>query len=246
MMAPDLATSLLVNQEDHLRLHAWRPGLAAEAALAAVLALDGDLEADISPSYSEDLGYLTARPTHVGTGLTLSALLHLPGLVFSNEIEKVLNALRQLQFGVSGLYGAGGTVRGALFVVANLVTLGCEEEEIAADFRVNVEKIVSYENMAREQIFARDGANLEDMAWRCLAVLRHARLISAQETWDRLSNVRLGVDRGVLPELAPTLLNRAMVGARTGHLELAAGTTLAGTERTEMRAAFLRDLFAEA
>ena len=244
MIAPDLASTLQINQEDHLRLLAWRAGLAADEAVTAVLELDADLETDVTPAYSEDLGYLTARPSQVGTGLTLSALLHLPGLVYSGEIEKVLNALRQLQFGVSGLYGAGGTVRGALFTVANLITLGREEQEIADDFRVNMEKIVTYEMMAREQLFERDASNLEDMAWRSLAVLRNARLISSQETWDRLSNVRLGVDRGVLPHLPADLLNRAMICSRTGHLELAAGEVLEGTRRTEVRAAFLRDLFA--
>lgn len=244
MVSRNLDMSVQIQQEDHLHLCAWRAGLQSVETLAAVLELDGELEQDITPAYSEDLGYLTARPVHVGTGLTMSALLHLPGLVFSGEIEKVLNALGQLQFTVGGLYGAGSTVRGALFVVANQVTLGREEAEIAADFHTNVEKLVTYEQMARNQLAERDEANLEDLAWRSLAVLRYARLVSAQEAWDRLSNVRLGVDRGTLPHLDPLLLNRAMVGSRTGHLELAAGRTLDAERRPAVRAEYLRELFA--
>ncbi|RKZ13372.1 hypothetical protein DRQ50_10555 [bacterium] len=245
MLAPDLELTVQIQQEDHLHLHAWRPGLDPAATLAAVLDLDEQLEQDITPAYSENLGYLTARPGHVGTGLTMSALMHLPGLVYSGEIDKVLNALGQLQYAVTGLYGTGSTVRGALFVVSNLVTLGREEEEIAADFRTNIEKLVTYEMMAREQLEQRDAANLADLAWRSLAVLRHARLVSSQEAWDRLSNVRLGVDRGTLPPLAPALLNRAMIGCRTGHLELGAGAPLDADRRAAARASFLRELFAE-
>ena len=242
LLGPGLVRTAHLGDEDHLRLQVWRAGLEPEAALAEALAWDTELERDIEPAFAEDLGYLTASPANVGTGLRISALLHLPGLVLGDEIEKVLNALRQLQFSVRGLAGDGGTVRGSLFVVANMVSLGLAEEEVAEDFRTNVLKIVTYERLAREQLFGRDPLGLEDMSWRSLATLRSARLISGQETWDRLSNVRLGVDQGVLPPVAGSLLNRAMLGAQSGHLALAAGRALAGRERGEARAAFLRDL----
>lgn len=231
-----------IGDEDHLRLQTWRAGLEPEGALAAALAVDAELEGEIEPAFAEDLGYLTASPANLGTGLRISALLHLPGLVLGDEIEKVLNALRQLQFSVRGLAGDGAAVRGALFVVANMVSLGLAEDEVVEDFRTNVMKIVTYERLAREQLFGRDALGLEDMAWRSLATLRSARLISGQETWDRLSNVRLAVDQGVLPPLPAGLLNRAMLGAQSGHLALAAGRALPGRERGEARAAFLRDL----
>jgi protein arginine kinase len=244
LLGPGLRRTAQVGDEDHLRLQTWRAGLDPEAALAEALAWDADLEREIEPAFAEDLGYLTASPANVGTGLRISALLHLPGLVLGDEIEKVLNALRQLQFSVRGLAGDGATVRGSLFLVANMVCLGLSEQEVAADFRANVLKIATYERLAREQLFDRDPLGLEDMAWRSLATLQSARLISGQETWDRLSNVRLGADQGVLPGPAPAVLNRATLGAQSGHLALAAGRSLAGRERGEARADFLRGLLA--
>jgi len=243
LIGADVDRVAFMGGEDHVRLQAWRAGLDPDGALAVAQAMDAELEGEVEPAFSEDLGYLTASPANLGTGLRIAAILHLPGLVLSDEIEKVLNALRQLQFAVRGLDGNGGTVRGSLFVIANMVSLGLAEEEMVEDFRSNVQKIVTYERLAREQLFGRDAVGLEDLAWRSLATLRAARLISGQETWDRLSNVRLGVDQGVLPELPGALLNRAMLGAQSGHLALAAGRSLAGRERGEARAEFLRGLF---
>lgn len=246
VLGPGLVRTAQVGDEDHVRLQSWRAGLDPEGALADVLACDDQLEAEIEPAFAEDLGYLTASPTNVGTGLRISALLHLPALVLGDEIEKVLNALRQLQFSVRGLAGDGGTVRGSLFVVANMISLGLSEQEVAEDFRTSIMKVVTYEQLAREQLFSRDSMGLEDMAWRSLAVLQSARLISGQETWDRLSSVRLGVDHGMLPPMETALLNRATLGAQSGHLALLAGRTLDGRERGEARASFLRGLLGPA
>lgn len=240
----DLLRTAQIGDEDHVRLQSWRPGLDPEGALADALAWDDQLEQEIEPAFADDLGYLTASPANVGTGLRISALLHLPGLVLGDEIEKVLNALRQLQFSVRGVMGEGSAVRGSLFVVANMVSLGLAEHEAADDFRTSVTKVLTYERLAREQLFSRDTLGMEDMAWRSLAILQSARLVSGQETWDRLSSVRLGVDQGVLPPLPTSLLNRATLGAQSGHLAVAAGRSLGGRERGEARAAFLRGLFA--
>ncbi|MCB1184287.1 hypothetical protein KDM41_12700 [bacterium] len=244
VVAPDLGRTAVVNADDHLRLHAFRPGFAPREALAEVLALDAEVENEVEPAFSPEWGYLTASPTDLGTGLRLSALLHLPGLVLVGEIDKVLNALRQLQFGVRGQYGDGGSVRGSVFQVSSLVTLGRDEDEIAADFAVHVGKIITYERAARDQLHGRDPLGLEDMVHRSRAVAASARIITAQEAFDCLSNVRLGENLGLLPPSPTGLLNRLTVEHQAAHLEAHAGRTLAGRDRAAARGALLRAVFA--
>jgi protein arginine kinase len=244
VLSRDLALSGMINEKDHIRLIAFRAGFEPARTLSDVLQVDEFLDSAIEPAFAEDLGYLTASPVDVGTGLDLSALIHLPGLVLAGEIDKVLNALRQLQFSVRGLSGGGGTVRGALFRISNLITLGRDEMEIADDFRIHVGKILTYERAARDQLYARDTLGIEDMAHRSLAAVRQARLITAQETYDHLSSIRLGTGLGLLEPVDPGLLNRVLVQLQTAHLELAAGRKLAGREKTAARAAMLREVFA--
>ncbi len=244
VLSRDLGLSGMINEKDHVRLIAFRAGFEPVGALSDVLRVDEYLDGCIETAFAEDLGYLTASPADVGTGLDLSALIHLPGLVLAGEIDKVLNALRQLQFSVRGISGGGNTVRGALFRISNLITLGRDEMEIAEDFKIHVGKILIYERSARDQLYARDPLGIEDMAHRSLAAVRHARLITAQETFDHLSSIRLGSGLGLLEPVDPGLLNRVLVQLQTAHLELAAGRVLAGREKSAARAALLRELFA--
>ncbi len=244
VLTRDLSRTMMINVEDHLRLHAFQAGFAPHGALAAVMALDDEMEQEVEAAFSPEWGYLTASPTNLGTGLRLSALLHLPGLSLVGEIEKVLNALRQLQFSVRGLFGEGSTVQGALFQISNLVTLGRDEQEIAEDFQVHVGKIITYERLARDQLYGRDHLSLEDMVHRSRAVLASARMITAQEAFDCLSNIRLGVGLGLLPVPEPGCLNHLMVHQQTAHLELVAGRDLSGRDKGAARAALLREFFA--
>jgi protein arginine kinase len=245
VLSRDLSQVALINDEDHLRLLAFKAGFAPREALATVEALDDALESEMEAAFSPEWGYLTACPTDVGTGLRLSALLHLPGLALVGEIEKVLNALRQLQFAVRGPFGEGSAVRGALFQISNLITLGRDEQEITADFQAHVGKIITYERSARDQLYGRDALGLEDMVHRSRATLAGARIITAQEAFDCLSNVRLGLTLGILPAIAPGRLNQLMVHQQTAHLELVAGRPLAGRDKGAARAALLREFFAD-
>ena len=175
--------------------------------------------------------------------MKLAAFLHLPGLVLADEIDKILNALRQLRFSIRGLFDQGSTVRGAVFQVSNVVTLGRDEEEIVTDFSYHVQKVLEHERSARRQLYARDRLWLEDLVHRSLAVLRSARMITSQETFDLLSNIRLGAGLGILPGLAPGLLNKALFGQQTGHLQASSAEPLSGNARAIARASFLRELF---
>lgn len=246
VLSPDLGAAALLNVEDHVRLAAFQAGFDPLSVLARVMTLDNELEREVEPAFDAEWGYLTASPTNLGTGLQLSAVLHLPGLVLVGEIERVLNALRQLQFAVCGLYGQGNAVRGGLFRISNLVSLGRDEAEIAEDFRVHVGKIITYERSARDQLYGRDHLGLEDLVQRSRAVLANARLITAQEAFDCLSNVRLGEALGLLPVSRPGRLNLLTVHQQSAHLQLGAGRALSVREKGAARAALLREYFAAA
>lgn len=240
LAGPGGGLSALVNEEDHLRLTACSPGFDPGAAAAAVAGFETELEKEFGFAYQEDLGYLTSWPGSVGTGLHLAALLHLPGLVLVDQVDKIINAMQQLRFTVRGLFGRGGTVRGCLFLVTSQVTLGRDEEEIVGDFGYHVGKVLLHENSARQQLHARDRLWLEDLVHRSWAVLKSARLITSQETFDRLSHLRLGAALGILPEFPPGQLNRLVLGQQPAHLQHAAGESLNGNERARLRASFLR------
>lgn len=242
--APGLGAAALVNGEDHLQICAWSSGFAPAEALAAADALDDALGGSYAPAFSEEHGFLTASPGNVGTALRLTAVLHLPALVMADEIDKVLNALRQLEFGVRGLAGEGRTVRGALFRVGNLTTLGRDEAEIAADFASHVGKVIVYERAARELLLGRDRRGLEDLACRGRAALGSARLMTAQEAWDCLSHARLGAGCGLVPGPGWAAFNSLLVRQQGAHLELSAGRALDGRERSAARADLLRAEFA--
>lgn len=243
VVSPDRGHAAMINEEDHLRLQSYGPGFDPLAVCNDLLACDSALEQRYDPAFSDDLGYLTACPTNVGSGLRLSVLIHLPGLVLGGEIEKVLNSLRQLQFLVRGFEGEGSAVRGSLFQISNLATLGRSEEELAADFARHVGKVIHYERMAVERLYHRDPVALDDLAQRALAILQHARVISTQETLDRLSQVRLGVMLDILPRIDHGILNHGLVHAQSAHLQLQAEREVPPERRGALRADLMRELF---
>ncbi len=242
-----LERAVVIGEEDHLRIKAWRAGFDAGAALTAALDLESVLDQRLEFAFSEEFGYLTAHPTRVGTGLRFTSLAHLPGLVMAGEIGRIVNALRQLQFAVRGLDGRNQSVRGCLFLISSQVTLGRSEEETAEDFALHVGKIILHERNARRQLYQADPVGLQDVAHRALAIGRGARLMTLQEGFDRLSDLRLGRGLGILPDLPWESLNRLLVFQQGGHLELESGKTLQGKELMERRATlFRRELSAAA
>ncbi len=245
IVSPAMDRAVMVNEEDHLRLQVFRSGFEPKEACDAALELDHELEQELDLAYSTDLGYLTACPTNVGTGFRISVLIHLPALVLAGEIEKILNSLRQLQFVVRGLYGEGSAVRGALFQISNLTTLGRSEQTLTRDFARHVSKVIQYERMARDHLRRRDPIGVEDMVQRSLAVLSNARLLTTQEVVERLSHVRVGVALGILPPISLAVLNRILILHRSAHLQLWSGRTAAGKERSRLRAQRVRELLAQ-
>jgi len=218
--------AIMVNEEDHLRIQALVPGFATTAAYGQAERLDGELGHRISFAFHPEFGYLSACPTNVGTGLRASVLIHLPALVLTREIGKVLQGLAQVGLTHRGLWGEGSEVRGNLFQLSNQTTLGKSEAELLDHLGRLVTEVIGHERRARD-VLRRDATVLvEDRVWRAWGLLRHARVLAFEETLNLLSGVRLGVGMGVLPPMPMTTLNRLLVAAQDAHVAREAETGL--------------------
>jgi protein arginine kinase len=240
LVARDEVVSVMVNEEDHLRIQAIRAALALEESFEAARAVDVALEPRLPFAVSERYGYLTACPTNAGTGLRASVMLHLPGLVHLKQVDKVFQAASRSGLAVRGFNGEGTPAMGDLYQISNQVTLGRSEEEIVADLNDILPRLLEYEERCRQELAGRGRLKLEDKAHRALALLRAARTITSEEAMQHLSSVRLGVVLGVLTGLDLARLNELFVLAQPAHLQKLEGRALDSDERDVRRAAFLR------
>src|SRR6202795_3162527 len=182
----------MLNEEDHLRLQGLHSGFALDAAYAEVDRLDAELGQRLAFAFHAEFGYLTSCPTNAGTGLRASVLIHLPGLVLTKEIGKVLQGLSQVGLTFRGLYGEGSEVVGNFFQLSNQTTLGKSEEELLDHLGKIVRQVIEYEEQAREMLLQKAPTEVEDKTWRAYGTLRHARTLTFEETMNLLSGVRLG------------------------------------------------------
>ena len=232
--------SLLVNEEDHLRMQGIRPGLCLGEALALARSADNALQEDLDFAFDPQFGYLTACPTNLGTGIRASAMLHLPGLVLAEHMQQVFNAAAQHQYAVRGLYGEGSESLGNLFQVSNQSTLGESEEEVIDGLERFIRDLASAEENARRKLLEDSPRMIEDRVGRAYGVLRHARVIDTSESLNLLSLVRLGASLGFFPEEAHTLCDSLLMGIQPAHLQLYTGSDLDVDERDALRAEMIR------
>ncbi len=244
LLAPREPLSIMVNEEDHLRLQGLVSGLRLKDAWKLVDRLDEELGQELPFAYHHEFGFLTSCPTNVGSGLRASVLVHLPGLVLTKEIGKVLQGLGQVGPTFRGLYGEGSEVVGNFFQVSNQTTLGKSEEDLVEHLDKIVRQVIQYESHAR-QVLMRDAPQVtEDKIWRAYGLLRYARSLSFEELVNLLSAIRLGVGLKLLPELRVYTLNKLMIFTQTAHLEQAAGRDLPPSECDAHRAAYVRRVLA--
>ncbi|HEX7050070.1 MAG TPA: protein arginine kinase [Longimicrobiales bacterium] len=239
-MGPKECVGVLVNEEDHLRLQALLSGLRLQEAYQLVDHLDEELGAELPLAYHPEFGFLTSCPTNVGTGLRASVLVHLPGLVLTKEIGKVLQGIGQLGLTFRGLYGEGSEVVGNFFQISNQTTLGKGEEDLIDHLHTIVGQVIQHELQARSVLMRDAPAVIEDKIWRAYGLLRYARSLAFEEVMNLLSGVRLGVSMKLLPGLSVYTLNKTMIYAQVAHLEQAAGRTLSEAESDLHRAAYVR------
>ena len=236
--------SVMVNEEDHLRVQSLLSGLRISEAWRMVDILDEELGRELPFAYHNDFGFLTSCPTNVGSGLRASVFMHLPGLVLTKEISKTLRGLGELGLTFRGLYGEGSEVVGNFFQVSNQTTLGRTEEDLVDHLDRIVRKVIEDELHAR-QILLRDAAGVtEDKIWRAYGLLRFARSLSFEELMNLLSGVQLGVSLKLLPGLCVYTLNKMMIFTQPAHLEQAAGRDLSQAESDAHRASYVRRILA--
>lgn len=241
VVSGDEAVSLMLNEEDHLRMQVIRSGLQLHEAFRRIDLIDSALQQRLDFQYSDRFGFLTACPTNLGTGLRVSAMLHLPALRLTGEIEKALRAARDMRLATRGLYGEGSEASGDFYQISNQITLGLSEEQIVAEFIDQViPELLRYERTAREKLLSHNRSHVEDTIFRSLAVLASARRITSQETMARLSMVRLGIACELISSLDYKDVNELFLLAQPAHLQKLHGEPLEGDQRAELRANNLR------
>jgi len=233
--------SIMVNEEDHLRIQVMQSGFNLYEAWNIINRIDDSLAKELSFAFLADWGYLTACPTNTGTGMRGSVMLHLPALVMTRQIDRVLTAIAKLSFTTRGLYGEGTQASGNFFQISNQVSLGQSEEEIIENINSLIRQIVEQENQARGALLSRNGAMLEDRINRSLGILKSARIINSQETTELLSMVRMGSDLGMIKDIDRRTINELFIITQPAHLQKIMQKKLSAQERDIKRAQIVRD-----
>lgn len=246
LIGGDMRLSLMINEEDHLRLQALTPGFQLAEAWSLADRCDDELDPALEFAFSEEIGYLTSCPTNAGTGLRASVLIHLPALVLLEEIQRVLKSVMQVGLNVRGLYGEHSEVMGNLFQISNQTTLGRSERDSIESLERVTRQIIETEERARERMLRDARIQIEDKVWRAYGTLRYCRSIHAREVINLCSAVRLGVAMG-LPGLCPLrTLNELLVLTQPAHLQRSHGSELTPAERNIVRARLVRERLAAA
>ena len=237
--------SLMINEEDHLRIQCMHSGLDLLGAWEQIKVVDDQIERIVPYAFHPRFGYLTACPTNVGTGIRVSVMLHLPGLVITRQIDKVFRSLHKISLAVRGLYGEGSQAMGDFYQISNQTTLGRTEEELVQQVGDVVPVIIDYERRAREFLVRETQQNVHDQVSRAYGILRTAQTISAEETMQLLSRVRMGVLLGLIGDVKIADINALLVRTQPAHLQKLRGVELDTNDRNIERARYLRQYFEE-
>jgi protein arginine kinase len=232
---------VMINEEDHLRMQALRPGLQLKQAWGAIDQFDSKLEKKLDYAFSSDLGYLTACPTNLGTGIRVSAMLHLPGLVLAEQINQIIQAVNKLGLAVRGLYGEGTEALGNVFQVSNQMTLGEGEADIVERLNKVLSQIIEHEENARGTLLEKKSKSVYNHIGRAYGILANAHSISSKETMNLLSLMRMGVDLGMFPDLERWQVDELFIVTQPAHLQKRFSEKLSAEERDLLRADMLRE-----
>ena len=232
--------AIMINEEDHLRMQVMQSGFNLLEAFHIINQIDDALAKHLPYAFSPEWGFLTACPTNTGTGMRGSVMFHLPALVMSRQINRVLSAVAKLSFTTRGLYGEGTQASGNFFQISNQVSLGHSEEEILQDLNGLVRQLIEQEHQARQVLLTQNRSLLEDRIWRSYGILKSAHIINSQETIELLSMVRIGLDLGVIKDIDRGTVNELFILTQPAHLQKIEGRKLTSQERDLKRAELLR------
>lgn len=238
----DESISIMVNEEDHIRIQSLLPGLNLEKAWTMVDKLDDELESKLDYAFDEDLGYLTSCPTNVGTGLRASAMVHIPALSMSGYIDSLIQGLGKIGLTVRGIYGEGSEALGNLYQISNQVTLGDREEDIIEKLKRVIYQVIDKERKVRSIIMASKEEELEDRIYRSLGILKNARIMSSREAMAHISNIRLGIETGILDDLEYREITELIISVQPANIQICYGESNK-YKRDFNRAKFIREYF---
>ena len=232
---------VMINEEDHLRMQALRPGFQIREAWNAIDRLDSALEKKLNYAFDNELGYLTACPTNLGTGIRVSAMLHLPGLVLAEQINPIIQSVNKLGLAVRGLYGEGTEALGNVFQVSNQMTLGESETAIVERLEKVLSQIIEHEENARQTLLEKKKKVVFNHIGRAYGILANAHCISSKETMNQLSFLRLGIDVGSFPGTERALVDELFLTTQPAHLQKQISDKLSAEERDIIRADMVRE-----
>ncbi|SHG92398.1 protein arginine kinase [Thermosyntropha lipolytica DSM 11003] len=244
MVNKDGSLAFMINEEDHLRLQCFLPGLQLMECYNRLQGVDDELEKYLDYAFDEKRGYLTSCPTNVGTGMRASVMLHLPALAISGQLNRIFQNVNQLGMTVRGLYGENTDAVGNFYQLSNQITLGQTEEDIINNLTGITEQIVEQERLTRERLLKEMPYQIEDRIGRAYGILTNARVMTSNEAMLHLSDVRLGVDLGIIKGLKPFALNELIVALRPAHLQKKAGKEMEPFERDVKRAEVIKEKLA--
>ncbi|MBI3850657.1 MAG: protein arginine kinase [Verrucomicrobia bacterium] len=236
----DESFCVMINEEDHLRMQALRPGLQTKQAWQAIDQIDSALEKNLDYAFSPELGYLTACPTNLGTGIRVSAMLHLPGLVLAEQINQIIQSVNKLGLAVRGLYGEGTEALGNVFQVSNQMTLGETEIAIVDRLEKVLLQIIEHEENSRATLLEKKPKMVYNHIGRAYGILANAHSVSSKETMNLLSLMRLGVDLGLFPGVERSLPDELFILTQPAHLQKLHSEKLTAEERDLLRADMVR------
>ncbi|ACT04322.1 ATP:guanido phosphotransferase [Paenibacillus sp. JDR-2] len=241
ILSENESVSIMINEEDHLRIQCLYPGFQVKEAWTLANQIDDIFEEETNYAFDEQRGYLTTCPTNVGTGIRASVMMHLPALVLTQQINRILSAVTQVGLAVRGMYGEGSEALGNLFQISNQITLGQTEGEIIDNLHGVAKQIIEHERAARQRLMSESRLRIEDRVRRSYGILSYAAVMDSKESAQRLSDVRLGVDLGLLDHVTSQSLNELIVMTQPGFLQQTFNEKMSADQRDYRRAELIRN-----
>lgn len=245
IISRDESASIMINEEDHIRIQVMAPGLNVREAYKNAVNIAKIFEEQLPVAFDRQYGFLTACPTNTGTGLRASVMMHLPGITERGQIRGLIENLQKLGFTVRGNYGENSAASGYLYQISNQITLGLSEEDLLSDLEKAVAQTMDLERSARKAIYGERPLQTEDKVYRALAILQSARILTSEEALQLISDVRLGVELKVVTHITPEQLNRLQINIGPGTIQKAAGHSLDTVERDRYRADLCRQYMSQ-
>lgn len=241
LLKDDETATIMINEEDHLRIQVLYPGLNFEKAWESINEIDNFLESKLDYAYHDKFGYLTACPTNVGTGIRASVMVHLPALSIIGQVDGLIRGFQKIGLAVRGLYGEGTKAYGDLYQISNQTTLGEEEEEIIKRLKGIIYQTINKERDVRNNLLSSRKYEIEDRIYRSYGVLKYARRINSKEAMQHLSNVRLGIEMGIIKDIGFKKIEKITIGIQPGSIQKYANRDLDNNERDIIRAKYIRE-----